>query len=67
MKPLDTEDEHLIVKEKALAILGKLWLQKEINNNNNRVYIETKGDDKYGRTLANIYLDKEYTICLNKM
>ena len=67
MKPLDTEDKNLIVKEQALAILGKLWLQKEINNNNNRVYIETKGDDKYGRTLANIYLDKEYTICLNKM
>ena len=67
MKPLDTEDENLIIKEKALAILGKVWLQNEINKNHNFVYIETKGDDKYGRTLANIYLDKEYTICLNKM
>ena len=67
MKPLDTEDENLILKEKALAILGKVWLQNEINNNNNLVYLETKGPDKYGRTLANIYLDKEYTICLNKM
>ena len=67
MKPLDTEDENLIIKEKALAIMGKVWLQQEINNNNNLVYIETKGHDKYGRTLANIYLDNEYRICLNKV
>ena len=62
-----TKTKNLIIKEKALAILGKVWLQNEINKNHNFVYIETKGDDKYGRTLANIYLDKEYTICLNKM
>lgn len=60
MKPNDNN-----IKEKALAILAKIWLCNKIENNNNILFIKTNGNEKYGRTLAHIYLSENDTNSLN--
>ena len=57
MKP-NNNNENQIIKEKALAIIAKIVLADLIKNNNNILYIKTNGSEKYGRTLATLFLKK---------
>ena len=66
MKP-DSNDEHLIIKEKALAIIAKIVLYKLINQNDFILLIKTHGSEKYGRTLATLYKDADAAISFNKI
>merc|ERR1711934_1032480 len=66
MKPNSgTENEQ--IKEKAFAIIAKIALSKMIFDNNNIVYIKTHGSEKYGRTLADIFLNEKSEISLNQI
>ena len=66
IKPL-SGSENEIIKEKALAIIAKVVLSKIIYQNNNLIYIKTRGSEKYGRTLADLFLDKDSKISLNQI
>ena len=39
---------------------------KEFTNNNNILFIETNGSEKYGRTLATLYLKKNDSYSINQ-
>ena len=66
MRP-NSSDEIENVQEKALAIIGKFALTKIIMECNNIIYIKTKGSEKYGRTLADIYTHKDSSLSINKI
>ena len=58
--------ENEKIKEKALAIMAKITLMKIIIDNNYILYIKTKGSEKYGRTLADIYIKHNSEISINR-
>lgn len=66
MRPKSSDDIEN-VQEKALAIIGKFALTKIITECDNIIYIKTKGGEKYGRTLADIFTDKDSTLSINKI
>ena len=65
MKPKN-DNENEIIKEKALAIIAKIVLTDLIKNNNDLLYIKTNGSEKYGRTLATLFLKKDDTTSINQ-
>lgn len=66
MKP-DKLNENDMIKEKALAIISKVVLQKLIQKNNNIIFLKTYGSEKYGRTLANIYKEENGSESFNEI
>ena len=66
MKP-DKLNENDMIKEKALAIISKVVLQKLIQKNNNIIFLKTHGSEKYGRTLAKIYDGKNSSESFNEI
>ena len=67
MKPSNNNDD-LDTKEKALAIICKVLLEKYIySSDNNIIYIKTLGSDKYGRTLGKIYKNNKKNKCFNEL
>ena len=65
LKP-NTNNDNDKIKEKALAIIAKVILLDIIKKNNNILFIETKGFEKYGRTLATLYLKKNDKYSINE-
>ena len=61
------ETEELNIKEKALAIICKYILYYNIKKYDNMIYIKTFGNDKYGRTLGELYNNKKEEICFNDL
>ena len=66
MRPTSSDDIEN-VQERALAIIGKFAITKIIMDQDNIIYIKTKGSEKYGRTLADIYTDKDSTLSINQI
>ena len=65
MKP-KTDNENENIKEKALAIIAKIFLKNILEENENIIYIETNGTEKYGRTLAILYKKKGDSKSINQ-
>ncbi len=65
MRP-NTGNNELNLKEKALAIISKIFLKNLLEKNKNIIYIKTKGSEKYGRTLATLYIKKNDSISINQ-
>jgi endonuclease YncB( thermonuclease family) len=65
MRPsLKLENRKEIIRQAKEA---RDFVINHCNNVDNLVYIKCLGNDKYGRLLGHIYLDKDYTVSINDL